>query len=115
MIEEETLRLLNAMSEATGLSRNEILNNRKYPISYYRYIIASELKARGYTLTAASQLLGKDHSTLSFGCKSLKAALHNGFGYEKVISDYERFQDLIQNDCTLAGEKRMVERRSKRD
>lgn len=96
MIEEDTIRLLNTMSEVTGLSRSDILNSRKYPIPYYRYMIASELKTRGYTLTETSRVLGKDHSTLSDGGKALRVALHNGVGYEKVINVYERFQDLIQ-------------------
>lgn len=99
-LRDDYKRIMAVMTEVTGMSEKMLTATRRYPTSFYRAMVAKELRDLGYTSTEVGEALGRDHSTILHGCNRLEQALEGGFGYFEVVDVHQRFKRLLS-----AGEK----------
>ena len=99
-LRDDYKRIMAVMTEVTGMSERMLISTRRYPTSFYRAMVAKELRDLGYTTTEVGEALGRDHSTITHGCNRLELALEGGFGYFEVVDAHQRFKRLL-----AAGEK----------
>lgn len=57
------------------------------------------VKKLGYSSTLVGKFLGRDHSTVSHGCRVVKNALEVKVGYESILRIYEEFINQIKSSC----------------
>lgn len=96
---KEFQRSINMMSELTGFSPSVILNQRNYPFYLYRAIIAAHLRSMGVTLSMIGELLGRDHSSISYYLKIIED--NNGNPTMRDIYDVKsKFDAKINSPMT---------------
>lgn len=96
-IRKDFERLVGVMQMCGIASADLCSPSRKYPLSYYRGMIAEQLREQGYTLTEIAALLNrKSHATILHEIHSLRS-LHLP-GYNDVNAEYEEFRRCCKED-----------------
>ena len=97
-VHEEADRLLGLMTRVTGMDRAMLLSSRTYPRAFYRAMVAEELRTLGFSMVDIGKALGRDHSTMSHGCRRLREIKECDVGYYEVSQAYGKFRELVDSE-----------------
>lgn len=92
---EKDFQALVAAMEKCGIHTDELRSRKtKYPLAFYRGMIAEQLYERGYTMVSIGKLFGRSHATMIHAIgllRSLDVPCHR-----PVRQEYEAFKQLCR-------------------
>lgn len=88
--ENEYIAMRDRMCKITDLSHAEFEKARRFPIAYYRAIVACALYSKGYSYPQIANAMGKNHSTLVLICNKWRA-VKDLITYKNVKMISEKF------------------------
>jgi len=105
---EKDYEALAATMKKCGIQTDELRkSNRKYPLAFYRGMIAEQLYERGYTMESIGQVFGRSHSTIIYSIQllsSLDAPCHHA-----IRKEYEAFKRLCAGPMGFIIHRRVYE------
>lgn len=92
---------MDAMTSLTGIERKRILATRRYPLPFYRAMIAKYLRdSRRMTTVDIGNLISRDHSSVSYIIIRLEDVLGLGLypEIERVWNAFKGMMDAYEAD-----------------
>lgn len=88
--ESQYIIMRDKMCGITDLSHQDFEKARRFPIAYYRAIVACALYSKGYSYIQIAKAMGKNHSTLVLICNKWRA-VKDLMPYKDVKQISEKF------------------------